>query len=462
MAVFQSRWLLNSGMNVLAGASAALVNFGLPPILARFLPESQYALWNLILPVVAYLGLFGSGVHLATAKFLSEKEGPDSLWERQRTVSAGFCLALLGAALALGCVFLISRFYPTLYPRIAPDLSSAFSLSILCIGGSAALQILALLPLGVFTGHQQNASYVGPQVLSRAATLAIVAWGASLHWSLPSLALAYALAGFLLVPLAYTVLLRTHGAYAPALRQLPDWGHLRQLLAYCGHFSLWSIGALLIHSLDTVLVGRFELSAVNPYALALALTPVLSGLLNALASPLLPGVSALYQSPSDHPALARLLLRTTFWASVIGQSLLLAYLLLGKPFFQFYAAGYAQAAHPFFCVLLLAFAIRHVALPYSIFLLGCSLHAKALPSIFLEGALNLGFSLLLAPRFGALGVAYGTLLGTIAGQLALGLHCLPQTRPLAPNIRALLIQAFLRPFLWLSPAYVLLLLKLTR
>lgn len=454
MAISRSRLILNSSMNVLGGASTALVSFCIPPILARNLPALEYSVWNLVLPIVAYLGLLGAGIHLATARFISQSAHHDDPLDRQRTVRAGFALAGAGTLLALGAVAAVAAFYPNIYPDIPPEMRDGFRHSTLWIGGSAALQLLALVPLGIFTGHQQNALYVGAQVPVRAVMLGAVWWLAVRHAQLSTLAQAYAGLGVLLVPAVYGVLAQTHGGYFQALWQFPDRERVRELLAYCGGFSVWTMAGLLVHSLDTIWIGRLQILAVNPYAIALSLTTVLSGLISAVVHPLLPGVSALFGSAEGQRKLPGLLNRATFWSGILGQTIFIGFLILGRPFLHLYAAQYAEAAYPFLIVLLLACIIRQVSLPYGIFLLSTSLHGKALLSVMTEGFVNLGFSLFLGYRLGAIGVAYGTLLGAAAGQIALCLSAMPQTRQLVPSTRALLFHGFLRPTLWLTPAYL--------
>jgi len=462
MAVTRSRWILNSSMNLLGGASAALVTFCIPPILARFLPELDYALWNLILPIVAYLALFGSGIHLATAKFISHEDKSHSTEDRERTVRAAFAIASVGVLIALLAVGALTVFYPKVYPGIRPEMLPNFRSCLLWIGCSASLQLFALVPLGVFTGHQQNGSYVSAQVVVRACTLGAVWWQASHHQSLTILAVTYAITGFLLVPGTWLVLARSHSHYVRGLFHLPDFTRFRQLLGYCGTFSLWTLAEILVSSLDTVLIGRVEMLAVNPYALSLSLITVFSGLLHALVSPLLPGVSSLSSTAEGMAKLPAILNRATFWVSIFAQVVLIGFLFLGHPFLEIYAAKYAKAAFPFVTILLISSIFRQITVPYGFFLLSTSLHGKAGGALLIEGIVNLAASLFLGSRFGAIGVAYGTLVGAIVGKVLLGIQAFPKTRHLVPSTSSFLFHAFGKPLLYLSPAYALLALWLLK
>lgn len=462
MAVTRSRWLLNSGMNLLGGGSSALLTFCIPPLLARHLSTLDYSIWNLVLPIVAYLGLLGSGLHLATARFISQQTDAPNNQDRHRTVRAGFILASLSALGALLAVGALAAFYPHFYPELPSAKLATFRHCVFWIGGSAALQLLALMPMGVFIGHQQNAFYVLAQVAVRGCTLGAVCWLVFLHATLDTIALIYGMIGLLLVPCVYGLLAQINRGYLKALLHVPDRERIKDLLSYCGSSSVWTLAGLLIHSLDILLVGRLEMSAVNAYTLALTLGTLFSGLLSALVNPLLPGISALFNSSDGRPKIASTLNRATFWCGLASQSVLLGFLVFGKAFLHLYAGQYAETAFPLLLVLLLACCLRHICLSYGIFLFSTSLHDKGHFSVLFEGICNLTFSLLLGFRFGALGVAAGTLLGTLLGQLALFLHTIPQTRELVPSTRSFLFHATLKPTLWLSPAYLLVFLFLGR
>lgn len=451
MYLIRSRWFLNSGMNLLGGASAALVTFFLPPILARSLPPLEFSLWNLSLQIVAYLGLFGSGIHLATAKFTAQSEDP---LDRQRTASAAFLMAGIGVLIAGVAVAGIAWFYPSLFPGVPEGLVVAFRSSVVWVGGSAALQLFALVPLGIFVGCQQNAAYVSAQVLARAVTLGCVWYAAARHGGLNALTATYAATSFLVVPLAYGALARVHPSQVRALWRRPELARFKELLGYCGGFLIWTVATLLVNSVDLILVGRMDMNAVPAYSLALALITVLAGVINAVVSPMLPVVSNLHSTAEGRRQLPALLNRATFWCSLACQCVLLGFLVLGRPFLNLYAGPYSEPAFPLLFVLLIATLLRHACYPYAIFLLGASLHHRAISFALVEGFVNLGASLFLGYRYGAMGVAYGTLIGVLASQAVCFLRTFPQTRELVPSTASYLYHGLGKSILPLSPVYL--------
>lgn len=439
---------------MLGGTSAALVSFCVPPILARSLPNNEYEIWNLALPIVSYVVLFGTGIHLATAKFISQADGASTAEDRARTVRAALTLALFGAGLAFSAVFAISNFYPRLYPGLSGEMLASLRTNLMWIGSAAAFQILALVPLGIFTGHQQNACYVSAQVFSRVLTLALI-WGlASLGAGVSALAIAYSISTALVVPAAFGMLWRVHPQLVRAFALPADFARLRRMLAYCGSFSLWTLAELFVSSLDLALVGLFALASVNPYAIALSLIGVFNGLLHALVSPMLPGVSALANSEEGRKHLPALLRKASLWTGLATQSALIGFLAIGHGFISLYTPRYADSAFPILAVLLVASNLRLISLPYSIFLLSTALHSKAIPAILAEALTNLAASVLLGMKYGALGVALGTLAGAVVSALTFCLIAFPSTPHLVPSTRSLLWNAVLKPFLLLSPLHL--------
>jgi O-antigen/teichoic acid export membrane protein len=193
---------------------------------------------------------------------------------------------------------------------------------------------------------------------------------------------------------------------------------------------------------------------VPAYSLALALITVLGGVVNALVAPLLPVVSNLYSTQEGRSQLPALLNRSTFWCCLACQCVLLGFLVLGRPFLKLYAGSYAPAAFPILCVLLIATLLRNISYPYGIFLLGASLHHRAISNVLVEGFTNFAASLFLGYRYGAIGVAYGTLIGALASQAVFLVRTFSQTRELVPSTASYLSHGLGKSILVLSPVYL--------
>jgi O-antigen/teichoic acid export membrane protein len=172
---------------------------------------------------------------------------------------------------------------------------------------------------------------------------------------------------------------------------------------------------LLINGFDLIMVGRFELSAVAPYSAAALLVLFLESIQNAVFGVFIPHAAGMH-AREESGALGELLLRST--------RLGICLLLLGAlPLIVFsheiiglwLGASYSNEGGGILTMLLIANVIRLIGTPYSTILIGTGLQRLIVVSPLLEGVTNLTASIVLGLQYGAIGVAWGTLIGAVIG-----------------------------------------------
>jgi len=176
---------------------------------------------------------------------------------------------------------------------------------------------------------------------------------------------------------------------------------------------------LLISGLDTVVVGHFDFKQTGFYAVAASLTNFVILTAGAVFNPLLPATSEL-AALGDRAAVASLTLRSTRLCAVLLVLTSLPLLLYGYPILSLWVgADYARSSILFLEILTIANMIRQSMLPYAIIIAGNGLQRYGFIAAIGEAVVNFGASIALAHRFGAVGVAAGTLIGGVVGA---GLH----------------------------------------
>jgi O-antigen/teichoic acid export membrane protein len=96
--------------------------------------------------------------------------------------------------------------------------------------------------------------------------------------------------------------------------------------------------------------------------------------------------------------------------------------------------------------------VRQLAYPYALMVVGLGQQRFATVSPVLEAIINLTCSILLARRYGAIGVAAGTLIGAFAGVIAHLLISMPRTRATVAVVRIELIrEGVMRPLISFLP-----------
>ena len=460
MSDLRRRWFGNSAVNLIGGVATAGVNVLLPAIVVKHLSADAFSVWNLALQMLVYVNLLGLGLQTAVARAVAHSV--DSNREQSHSpeviLSAARSLARRAATIGVATVLILVVAYPWLFPDLPTDLLAGFRWTLLLFGLAAVAQILAQVDMGVFQGLHRNRVFVAVQMLVR--TIAVIAvWlGATAGAPLVVLALLMALVSAMLWPAMALVSRRAVPWFRAALALSPDRACRRELLKYCGTLSVWSLSMMLINSVGIVIVGRMDFMMAGPYAIAMTASSVLVGLMGAALSPLMTTSAALYASESTRQRLPALLARSTLCVA-IGLSLLvigveafhpqILRLWVGQPL--------VEPTAPLLITLVGAYCLRNVAAPYSLMLLATGLHQRALVSAVLEGGANLSASIVLGIAWGAMGVAYGSLVGSIvgiAGTLWLNASRTPEliTRPYAFTLKSVVL-----PLLFFAPIHFYLL-----
>jgi len=413
----RSIFFKNASANIIGGASAAIFNLLLPAIAVHNLTKLEFSVWTLILQVIVYVQIFGFGLQTVITYFVARSNSTGDLNGLRDSVRAGLFLALYFTAAALFVVIVLAAVYPFFFGNIPSELTSEFRVSIAILGFSAAFQILALVPAGVFFGLHKNIVPVLSQVLVRVFSLCCLWVSITFQASLLVMSICLAASGALLVPANFFAACR----FASGLfRHLGPRNNIitREMWDACSGLAVWNIAMLLVNGIDVVLVGHFDFANVAAFSLAATAVTIFVGVLQAMLNPLVAMGSSVYAKKGPR-GLKILIVKASTYCSVFLVSVLVIFNLIGADLLKLWIGStYLGEVHKVLWILLLAQAVRNIMAPFAILLVSVGLQRKALVPAIVEGAVNLCASLVLGANFGALGVAYGTLIGAMAGVFA--------------------------------------------
>jgi O-antigen/teichoic acid export membrane protein len=421
------RILKNAVANLGRGGVSAVVALMLPPVLLRHMSPVDYAVWVLVLQIAAYMGYLDFGLQTAVGRYIAlANEKKD---EKLRDGIFSTAVAGLGLAAVLGIFLIMAAVIAShrIFPKVPISLLGSMRIAMMIVGISVALGLPASAWNGVFVGLQRYeipAISAGTGKLLSALGLIVAAITGR---SLVLMACVVAATNLLSYIAQFAMLRRV----APDIRfrgKLITTPMVRELFGYCLSLTVWSISMLFISGIDLVLVGRFDFSAVTPYAVSATLVSFLGGIQVAVFGVIMPHAAGLYVQQNSR-ALGNLLVKTTR----LGVLLLL---LTGLPLIAFAApiikiwigAQFAQAGGPILTILVIANMVRLTGVPYANILVGTGQQRLVIVSPLMEGVTNLVASILLGLKFGAIGVAWGTLVGAVAAVLANIFYNLPRTR----------------------------------
>ena len=115
--------------------------------------------------------------------------------------------------------------------------------------------------------------------------------------------------------------------------------------------------------------------------------------------------------------------------------------------------AFVSTVGPLLMVLVSAHCLRNIAAPYSLMLLATGLHRRALISAVVEGISNLAASIVLGMKWGAIGVACGTLVGSVVGVAATLAMNASRTPELTPYPIRFSMYAVVLPLVFFAPIH---------
>jgi O-antigen/teichoic acid export membrane protein len=451
--------LKNAFANVVRGGASAFVALLLPPFLTSLLPSTTYGTWILVLQISTYVNFFDFGIQTAVGRYVAYAREKKDFNQCDRIVSTAFVLLVGSSALAILMLVLLTWQIPNLFPEMPFDLQSDARWTLLVVGVVLGLGLPFSVFNGIFIGLQRNeipAIIIGGSKLLGGLFVILMAY-LTRNIVLMGIAISITnLFGYLLQFLVYTKLnLNIHLNLVNVSRQT-----LRELTSYCISLTIWAFGMLLVNGIDTAVVGYFDYSAVAYYATAAGLITFLNGIQAAIFTALMPAVASL-DARNDKVALGKLLITSTRYGLMLLFLTGLPLIFFAQEIIRLWVGNdYAIHGYIILQILVVANIIRSSLIPYSILLIGTGQQRLLIVSPFAEGFSNLLVSVIAGYYLGPIGVAVGTLFGSIVLWFFCLFYNMPRTDKI-PFARSLyLLEATLQPFvLGLIPLVILALLK---
>jgi O-antigen/teichoic acid export membrane protein len=449
-----STFAKNSAANIVRMGATSIIAILLPAYLTHHLPVQTYGAWVLILQLGAYVGYLDFGVQTAVAKYIAEYEAKGDYDGCGRCASVGLVIMLaasvLGVFLTTGLAWLV----PVLFRNMPAALYQDVRLSILLVGISLAIKLATSVFSAIFLGLQRYQIPMVTDVLSKLAYAIVLCLAVFLHSSLAVMGAAVASVNLLSALLQIVAWKKLAGQVLVSLHAI-DFIMVKQMLGYCAVLTIWSACMLVISGIDITVVGHYAFSEVAFYSIATSPTNFMLMIIGAVLGPLLPATSALSTERSSQQ-MGDILLRTTRYSTILLLLSGLPALVGGYWMLRLWVGTtYAINSVGFLRILLLANIVRNLCAPYATMVVATARQRVATAAAIVEGLVNLVASIWLARHHGAIGVAMGTLLGSIAGMLMHFGVSMHYTRNLAVSRLDLFIKGLLRPAAMAIPSALL-------
>lgn len=386
-------FLGNSVANLVVGAAAMGYAVIVPAVVIRRFGTDLYGTWYLAFQVAAYVLLLDLGSQWVVTKVASTL-GRDASAARLTTAAmaaqAGLAVAVIGVAAAWAAL------------TGQGDLTAL----VLVLGVAAATSLLASTVRAWFAGLRQAHLPALWLVGARLGAVAGLGLALAADAELVSLTLAVALPQ---VTVNAGLLLWSRRPPSPWAR--PDREAFTRLHRSTLPLALWTVCGVIVASVDIFVVRAVDPSEVGRYAIALPLLAIPIGVVTAATSAWMPRLAAAEAAGAGggrEPALAGTAVMVGALAAGAVVFVALAGDLVGV-----WAGGRPGSAATYLRLLYLATALRFAFLPWSVLVLVRGEQRAITPAPVTEALVNLVASVLLGLWLGAIGVALGTLAGSI-------------------------------------------------
>jgi O-antigen/teichoic acid export membrane protein len=428
--------------------------FFLTPFLLAQLGDQLYGLWVLAGSIVAYGSLLDFGIAGALIKYVAEYRARGEHEQLNRLVATTLRIYITLGLSAIGLALLIVPFFDQLFRIPADQLVTARWLVAL-MGLGVGLSIPCVLPNAILRGMHRfdlvNLISTSGLLLSAGLTVIVLLLGGNII-------------GLVIVNICVTLAMQVPSIrlirrIAPELRlswRGGDRGAARQILSFSWSLFVIDLSTRLQTKTDEVVIGvMLPLSVLTPYALARKLSETAQLLTEQFLKLLLPLASELH-AQDDKPRLRQLYLTSTRLSLVLFVPVGLILVILAGPILTVWV-GAQYATHATLVAILTCASLIVTSQWAAVSILqGMARHRLLAWTSLASGVAYLALSIVLAPHFGIVGIALGTLIPVVIECLLVvlpySLHTigvtlrqfslsviLPALLPALPMITALLI-----------------------
>jgi O-antigen/teichoic acid export membrane protein len=400
-----------SSMSIARLLLATAVGFLLPSFLIHRLPVDTYSAWVLILQMSAYVSYLDFGIQTGISKYVAEFEARKDIAGAGRRASAGLFLLIVVSSMGVVLTLVLAWRAPHLFHEMPASFDHGMQLGLILIGLSTAFSLFCSIFASIFIGLQRYAVPMGLALANKVLFVAAVMGAVYFHGGLAVMGALVALVNVTTGAMHFVAWRRIASHIRLSLRGL-DYSVVRKMLAYCSTLATWSVAMLLISGLDVTIVGRYDFVHTGFYSIATAPTNFMLAIIGAALAPLMPAASAssVHRLPSEMGALlAKATRYTTSLLLLTGLPLMVG----GYWILRIWVGhAYAVQVIGYMRILVLANILRNLCAPYANMLVATESQRFAIAGAAAESLMNVTASLWLVQSMGAIGVAYGTLIGS--------------------------------------------------
>jgi O-antigen/teichoic acid export membrane protein len=399
-----------SVLRVASLAVSAACAFVLMPFVVHHLGDRLYGFWSLASVFIGYYSLLDLGLSSAVSQYVCVAIGRNDLGECRAVFNTALRIQSMLGAVALVATFVIAGV--TLFFTHVPADAHLFSEVIIILGTSSALSFPTKVYIGVLDAQYRFDINAWLTILGAVLRTGLVIWAILAGGGLLALAWMTLLAS---VPVAaLQIWFGMREAHWARIEAKFETSRAKSLFSYSIYSFLSYLADILRFQVDPLVIsGLIGLAAVTHYRVAAIFTQQYFLQILVLSVGILGPVFSRLHGTGDRARIEEVFFFGTKLSCCISSFICFALIFWGKPFIdRWMGPKYLDAYWPL--VILALSVLVDVCQRSSVDLLYATFNHRFYTYLnWAEGILNLAFSLVLARRFGIVGVAMGTLIAAL-------------------------------------------------
>jgi O-antigen/teichoic acid export membrane protein len=393
----------------------ALLGFVLTPLLIHHLGAVNFGLWALITSVLGYYGLLDFGTRTALFRFVARYKGAEDRRELDRTFMSALAITLIVSGIIAISSAALSPVLPGLL-KLQGATSRSTQQLLLILGPAVGLSLFGRFLGAYLNGFSRfdlcNVAAVTGCLL-RAGLIVVALYSG---YGILGVGLAELATAIFSVIVQWCMILRVDRKLALAWN-LVSTARIRELVGFSIYVFVSMTGDYLrLYSSSLIIARILSVGLLAPFNIATRLLEYFKTLMVALCGPIM-GVLCELDGQRRGDDFARLFLGSTRLTMSLSCLAGLMFFLDGKPLLNLWLGPeYADSAYPVLIVMVLGYVVaqgQHPTLPA---LMARAKHPPAAFLLLAEGVASVILSIWWAPRWGLIGVAWGTVIPILAAR----------------------------------------------
>ena len=406
---------INVASNWAALAISVVIGFFLTPFIVSRLGKTAYGLWTLIYSFVGYYGLLDFGVGAAVTRYIARRTGTGDrrgMNEIAGTAMAMFCTTgALAVVLSLSVAGSLAAFFD-----IPAEHFPEFKHAVWILGLAVGIGFPASVIESAVAAHEKFVALNAVRIAGNLLRAGLILLALTCNQGLLGISAAILLTAVLRLAMAGAVSRR----YAPGVHfsmaraRLSVWW---ELVRYGGIVTLIMLATLVQTNAATFVVGKFVgVKQVGVFGIALIIIQYVRQFAAQASSVLSPRFAAL-DGACAHAEVESLLLRATSNCALLAFGLGAIVTIIAPEFVRVWVGPDFAEAVPILRILLAGHILCLSQGPGVGLLYAVKKHQYYAIAMSLQAAAALVLGVLLAPKYGSVGVAFGTTAALLLGGL---------------------------------------------